>query len=103
MSWHTDYKKLWSYMQSGECPNQYEFHDIEYGDEWYNVTGKECRIWFDDKSCFRFGYENVIEDDENWAQAESHTQYFCQDITDPESDNYLNRVDISKIVKRLNI
>ena len=58
---------------------QVEKRDIEYGDEWDSETGFEYLIFFADKSAYLVGETKVIEDREDYAQADSWVQQHCKD------------------------
>lgn len=53
-----------------------DFDSIERGDQWYSETGEFFKInMFGSK--YELGYVHIIEDNENWAQAESHQSHWC--------------------------
>jgi len=56
-----------------------EKQDIEWGNEWYSETGHEYLIFFADKSAYLVGETKVIEDREDYAQADSWMQQHCID------------------------
>lgn len=58
---------------------QIEKRNIEWGDEWDSETGYEYLIFFDDKSAYLVGETQVIEDREDYAQADSWQQSHCRD------------------------
>ena len=58
---------------------QVERRDIEEGDEWDSEIGFEYLIFFADKSAYLVGETKVIEDREDYAQADSWMQQYCID------------------------
>jgi hypothetical protein len=58
---------------------QLEKREIEWGDEWDSETGYEYLIFFSDKSAYLVGETQVIEDREDYAQADSWQQSHCRD------------------------
>jgi len=50
---------------------EFERHDTDYGDEYYSECGTAYDLTILGKH-YNFGYNRVVEDRENWAQAESH-------------------------------
>ena len=58
---------------------QMEKRDIDWGDEWDSEHGYEYLIFFSDKSAYLVGETTLIEDRENYAQAESWQQTHCLD------------------------
>lgn len=58
---------------------QLEKRDIEWGDEWDSETGYEYLIFFADKSAYLVGETKVIEDREDYSQADSWEQSHCTD------------------------
>ena len=50
---------------------EFEKHVTDYGDEYYSEHGTEYDLKILDKH-YNFGYTRVVEDRENWGQAESH-------------------------------
>lgn len=55
--------------------------DTNYGDEYYTENGVEYLFEIDGFE-YGVGYNNVIEDADDWAQAESHNNEWIHKYTD---------------------
>lgn len=58
---------------------QVEKRDIDWGDEWDSESGYEYLIFFSDKTAYLVGETVVVEDREDYAQADSWKQSHCTD------------------------
>lgn len=56
----------------------------DYGDEYYSVRTIEFLIKIDNIK-YRVGHENIIEDSDDWGQAEWSESWYCS-ITTKDSD-----------------
>ena len=76
-----------------------DFDSFEWGDQWYNETGEFFKINMMG-SKYELGYVHIIEDNENWGQAESHQSQWC--TKDGISMNYSELYEKVKNFKKLN-
>jgi len=53
-----------------------EIEDISWGDRYYSENGESINFIIADKN-YRVGYSYIIEDADDWGQAESHQVTWC--------------------------
>lgn len=110
MKINIDYIYSWFYNNMKELEKlpvdiiQIEKREISCGDQWSNSNGEEYLFFLSDKSAYLVGYENIIEDQEDWAQAESYQSehlidYYTSENVDCEI--VMNKLlKIEKLIKR---
>jgi hypothetical protein len=76
-----------------------DFGTIEWGDQWYSETGEFFKINMLGSE-YELGYVDILEDNENWGQAESHNSKWCH--KDGISIKYSELYDKVKNFKELN-
>lgn len=74
---------------------QIEEVDESYGDEWYSEIRVGYTFFFPDKTAYTFAYVNTIEDDENWAQAESYSSIDFREYYDS------NKITVNELITKL--
>lgn len=75
---------------------QIEKRDINYGDEYDSENGYEYLIFFADKSVYLVGEIQIIEDRDDYAQADSWEQTYCIDYY-----NELKSVTCLEVLEKL--
>lgn len=68
--------------------------DTFSGDEWYSEQEYGHVFYFSDATSYRFTTIKVVEDDENWAQAESYTYNHFS------SNEKGNRVTVNELLNK---
>ena len=69
--------------------------DESYGDEWHSEIRVGYTFFFPDKTAYTFAYVNTIEDDENWAQAESYSSIDFREYYDS------NKITVNELITKL--
>lgn len=72
-------EKLFSHLKSlikSGTNLKIEVEDISWGDEYYNESGESINFTIAGKN-YRVGYSYIVEDREDWGQAESHQVTWC--------------------------
>ena len=87
MGWN----KLWNFLKNNveymnNCGIKFTFQDISWGNRYYNGYGELCILNLFN-SVYQVGYEDVTQDDDNWAQAECNREDFCIKIVDDISSD----------------
>jgi len=94
-------KDFWKWIKHSDIKLQHEFRNVGFGDEYYSESGELCRMWFPDKTCVEFGFIQIIEWEEDWAEPEDQIVFRCSDITDPDADNYLTTIKWQDIYNKI--
>jgi hypothetical protein len=63
--------ELYKQLKSAKNELNVEVVDIAYGDRYYSESGNELVFTIAGNE-YRVGYSNIIEDADDWGQAESH-------------------------------
>jgi hypothetical protein len=82
-----------------------EYNKIQYGDTFYSEDGEEWILKLSNIE-LKIGYCTIIEDGEDWAQAESYTQEWItlnnKHIRNEEALSLLNNLDSIKRELKIN-
>lgn len=88
------YKKVVELYENG-CP-YIQKNEIDSGDRYYSEDGIEYIVTLPD-TVLNIGYMYIIEDDDNWAQADSYevkwNRINDKNITDNDMFEILNNID----------
>lgn len=74
--------------------------DIFDGNDWHNESGCDIILKFKDGTEYNIGYRDIVDDGENWAQAECYTLYHSTDYITLRHEPPIN---ICKKILKLNL
>ncbi len=92
---------LFSHLKKlSKSNSKFELENIEWGDRYYNESGESINFIIADKK-YQVGYSYIIEDADDWAQAESHQVHWCKcDDRNIKPDDLLEIVNNWESIER---